>query len=520
MKRALDTVNEKMLEMLGLQPSIIGKPLAEALPELMQTSLMDLLQTVFTTGQTYHGPEAKLEIHRNGQLHTGYYNVSYKALWNTAGEIYGIINTAIEVTEQVLARKKLEEAEESLRGAIELAQLATWTVYPESGMVTYSDRLKEWGSATEDRHLFEDGFNSIPESDRERIRRATEWAMDPRSGGFYNEEHPIINPRTGQRRVIHAQTRTYFDPAGKAVKVVGTAQDITQQRELQLALEQQVQKRTEELGRSNEELAAINKELAESNQLLIHSNQNLQQFAYVASHDLQEPLRKIQSFGDILKNRYADQLGDGVTYLERMRMAASRMSVLIRDLLIFSRMSTRQEATDSVDLNGVVKTALNDLDLLIQETGAVVEVPSLPTIQGNQSQLGQLFQNLISNALKFRRADGTPAIRIGCQVIDHIDLPAQVKPTKLTGAYYAISVSDNGIGFDNRYVDRIFQVFQRLHTKTEYVGTGIGLAICEKVATNHGGAITAISPPGEGSTFCLYLPVSSDNLPPTVIRFS
>ncbi|MFD2937341.1 PAS domain-containing sensor histidine kinase [Spirosoma flavum] len=256
----------------------------------------------------------------------------------------------------------------------------------------------------------------------------------------------------------------------------------------------------------NKELVATNAELTESNELLKRSNENLQQFAYIASHDLQEPLRKIQSFSNLLKSQYALQLGEGVTYLDRTELAASRMSTLIRDLLSFSRISIQRDTSIVVSLTDVVQTAINDLDLVIQDTRAMVEIGTLPMVLGDPSQLRQLFENLLSNALKFRQPDLPVQIRVTAHQVATSDLPASVKPGRGAEAYYRIDVSDNGIGFDQKYLDRIFQVFQRLHNKSQYAGTGIGLAICEKVALNHGGAITASSQPGKGATFNVYLP--------------
>ena len=280
-----------------------------------------------------------------------------------------------------------------------------------------------------------------------------------------------------------------------------------QYRALATEMEERVIERTKELQVANTNLNYLNTDLR-------RSNENLQRFAYIASHDLQEPLRKIQSFADLLKGQYAAQLGEGIDFLERMNTAASRMSTLIKDLLAFSRISTQQENKEPVALSQIIHDALNDLELTIQETGAIIEVDPLPVVQGNSSQLGQLFQNLLSNALKFRRTDpsGTvviPLIQVKTHKLAANALPAvSVKPSRSAAAYHCINVTDNGIGFDQKYVDRIFQVFQRLHGRNEYAGTGIGLAICEKVVTNHGGAITASSQPGSGATFSIYLPVS------------
>jgi PAS domain S-box-containing protein len=517
------TINENMLQMLGRDQSIIGQPFMEAMPELVPTPLLDRLRHVFTTGETFYQPEEKITLIRYGQSHVGYYNYIYKALHNSAGVIYGIMVTATEVTDQVLARQKIEEARESLRGAIELAQLGTWSLDMPTGLIEYSPRLRAWhGLEPEEVITREGAYRFVRKTDWPRVREAIAQAAQPGSDGLYDVEYTIEANRTGPERILHAQGKAYFNEQGQAYKVGGTVQDITVQKQLQLALEQQVQERTEELAAANEELAAINEELvssnekletinedlSESNQLLSRSNLNLEQFAYVASHDLQEPLRKVQQFGDLLKNQYKDQLGEGVDYLERMQVATRRMSTLIRDLLTFSRISTQRDTTKPVVLNQVVNSVLMDLELIIGETAAKVQIDPLPTIQGDALQLGQLFQNLISNALKFRRADIAPQIQVHYQTLTAAELPEMAKPTRMAAYFHRIDVSDNGLGFEQKHAERIFQVFQRLHGRNQYAGTGIGLAICEKVTANHGGAITASSQPGQGATFSVYLPVA------------
>ena len=231
---------------------------------------------------------------------------------------------------------------------------------------------------------------------------------------------------------------------------------------------------------------------------LERSNRELQDFAYVASHDLQEPLRKIQVFGERLQTKYRDTLDETAQdYLTRMEDAASRMKKLIQDLLAFSRVTTHAKPFTPVDLNEVVTGVLQDLETRITETGATVQVGQLPTIEADSTQMRQLFQNLIGNAIKFHRDGVPPVVTISAEC-----LPDDTSARDLC----RITVADNGIGFDPKYLDRVFAVFQRLHSRNEYPGTGVGLALCRKIVLRHQGTITADSTPGEGSTFIVMLP--------------
>ena len=240
-------------------------------------------------------------------------------------------------------------------------------------------------------------------------------------------------------------------------------------------------------------------QLEAANQELLHSNDNLQQFAYVASHDLQEPLRKIRAFSNLIGERYGTELGDfGQDALHRMQSAAGRMSQLINDLLTYSRITTHRQPFTPVDLEHLLDEVLLDLDLRITETGVVLERDTLPVVAGDASQLRQLLHNLLTNALKFQPLNSP-------EHIPHVQIRCLRTETDGHG-WYEISVIDNGIGFDDKYTDRIFQVFQRLHTQQIYAGTGVGLAICFRVVDSHGGTISATSQLGEGATFLVRLP--------------
>jgi light-regulated signal transduction histidine kinase (bacteriophytochrome) len=272
--------------------------------------------------------------------------------------------------------------------------------------------------------------------------------------------------------------------------------------------------RRAEVERDNARLAAeveerqrVNATLTALTTRLEQSNRELQDFASVASHDLQEPLRKIQAFGDRLRSKFAEPLGEaGRDYVDRMHSAAARMQTLINDLLSFSRVTTKAQPFAPVDLGGLARDVVGDLEARIESSGGRVEVGELPTIEADAVQMRQLFQNLIANALKFRRPEVAPVVRVSATMPTEVGTPAE--DGEGASRNVEIRIADNGIGFDEKYLDRIFNVFQRLHGREQYEGTGIGLAVCRKIAERHGGSITATSRPGEGTTFVVTLPVS------------
>jgi PAS domain S-box-containing protein len=279
--------------------------------------------------------------------------------------------------------------------------------------------------------------------------------------------------RDGAALVLEVHPKLIRDAAGRVAGIRSFTFDITQRKRAERALQQ----RAQDLARSNTEL---------------------EQFASVASHDLQEPLRKILAFGDRLKRKCGETLGaEGRDYLERMQNAASRMQILIHDLLSLSRVASNRQPFTVVDLAEVVRTVVSDFEARIEQLGAQVEIGALPVITADRVQIAQLLQNLVGNGLKFHKPEERPVVKIHGELLDI-----------LSGSpgLCQIVVEDNGIGFDEKYLDRIFQVFQRLHGRTEYEGTGIGLAICRKIVERHGGGLTARSSPGMGAKFIVTLP--------------
>lgn len=260
-----------------------------------------------------------------------------------------------------------------------------------------------------------------------------------------------------------------------------------------------VSKRTSELAQANMQLKTHTHELE-------LSNRELENFARVASHDLQEPLRKVQMFGDRLKEKYGKGLNEqGRDYIERMQNATNRMQTLISDLLAFSRVTSKGKPVRPVNLTEVAKNVLSDLEVRIEQTGGTVEIGDLPTIQADPTQMRQLLQNLIGNALKFHKPETPPMVRVTGKICPK-EKPDDAADTNHQSVCN-LTIEDNGIGFEEKFHDRIFAIFQRLHGRAEYEGTGIGLAICRKIAERHGGDINATSEPGRGAKFVVAIPI-------------
>lgn len=501
----VEIANEIMLGFWGKGHSVFGLPLVEGVPELKGQAFPGILDNVFTTGKTYEAKAAPANLVVNGVLSTYYFDFTYKPLFNAAGEVYGIMDMAIDVTQQVLARKSLEEAEATLRGVIELAGLATWSYHIQDETFSYSPRFMDWLGFAEDRKGVEEAYNPLPAEYRESVMAAIAAAIAPGASGIYDNEHPIINRLTGKLRIIHAQARVSYDAAGMPFMLNGTAHDITIQRRQQAALEAEVQERTEQLAAAIEALSVTNEELEESNRQLVHSNNELAQYAYIASHDLQEPLRKIRIFSDIL-NTQDSLAADNKPIVQKIMRSAERMSLLILDLLEFSRLLKSETLIRPVQLAEIMHEVVNDFELTIAEKEAIIEIAPLPVIEAVSLQMNQLFFNLVSNALKFSSPGTAPHISIAAKVLSLEEAGKYVdKPLPFCN-YYHITFADNGIGFEAKFAEHIFEVFKRLHGHDIYPGSGIGLALCRRIVNNHHGVMYAESETGKGTTFHIVLP--------------
>jgi PAS domain S-box-containing protein len=401
---------------------------------------------------------------------------------------------------------ELRESEERLRALVNSVPQLAWMAEANGHIFWYNQRWYEYTGTTPEQ-MEGGGWQSV--HDPEMLPRVMErWKTCLQTGNEFEMEFPLRGA-DGVFRWFLTRVSPLRDAHGHVIRWFGTNTDVDDLRKTREALrdardqlEARVIERTRQLADANTGLMEqihhrIQAEdaLQALNQELQRSNRELQDFAFVASHDLQEPLRKIQAFGDLLLNQYADALGEeGRDFLTRMQKASRRMHVLINDLLTFSRVTTKAMPFTPVDLNQVAAEVLEDLEARLRQTGGKVETGPLPTVEADPLQMRQLLQNLIGNALKFHRPGEPPVVWIGAES----DGNGQVR----------LHIEDNGIGFDEKYLDRIFTPFQRLHARGEYEGTGMGLAVCRKIVERHGGQITARSHPGQGTTFLVTVPLS------------
>ena len=410
-------------------------------------------------------------------------------LFNDNGEIIGASKVMIDITESKLAEKALRKSEEKFRLLASSIPQFIWTSDNEGNLDYFSDSFFKYsGLAFQD--ASNGGWLDIVHPD-EREKNISHWLHCVNSCEEFKFEHRI-KKADGTYRWYATRAIPQKDEKGIILQWVGTSTDIEDHKTFQKKLENLVDERTKELKIANIELENINKELSS--------------FAYISSHDLQEPLRKIQTFGSIIQQNDLENLTEnGKRNFSRMLLAANRMKTLINDLLTYSRTNSSEKIYEKTDLNLLLSEMHSEFAETLEEKKGKLEISKMPEINAIPFQLRQLFMNLISNALKFTKPNVAPIIRITSKIVNGNKIEDEnVFPDQ---KYLHIMIADNGIGFNQEYASKIFEVFQRLHGKGEFEGTGIGLAICNKIAENHNAIIKATSKVNEGANFHLYFPM-------------
>jgi len=428
--------------------------------------------------------------------------INSTALWENEKFVHTRCFT-IDVTEQKLAARAVKESEERFRKMANLVPLVIWTTDEKGDCNFLSSKWEQLTGKPVQEGLKTFWFDLIHPDDHDNV--LSSWRSSFYARKSFEGKFRFLSA-SGKYIIAYVNSSPIFDARGVVTGYIGTLQDISAEEQVKYSLEKIVLDRTEDLRKRNADLRLAEKMLKEKNEELEKINNQLSSFAQIASHDLQEPLRKIQINSDRLFDLEGHNFSEtGKGLYRRIVESSVRMRELIHDLLSYARSNGCEDKLEQVDLNSVLKSAINALDAKIAEKNATIDVGELPTLNVIRFQFHQLFLNLLSNALKFSQPNKDPSIAVRCQLVQGNSLPNM--PAGIGKVYYHISVSDNGIGFASGDSGKIFDKFYRLHGRTEYEGTGLGLAICKQIVENHKGAIYAEGKKNAGATFHIYLPV-------------
>lgn len=392
------------------------------------------------------------------------------------------VGALLDLTRVREGEAELRQREEDLKRAQAIGNIGNWRLDMQRGQLCWSDETyRLFGIPKGTPMTYERFLGSIHPDDRDYVDQCWKAALE---GAPYNIEHRILSG--GEIRWVNERAFLEIDQDGVLISGFGTVQDVTDRKQME-----------EELRDLNE---TLERRVAERTATIEQRNHEMQQFAFIASHDLQEPLRKVQTFAALMREEYEGHVDDTARYyLERMQDAAARMSILLRDILSFSRITAQQNRFERLSIQQIVQEVITELDLRIEASSARVEFFDDVELEADPALLRQLLTNLVLNAIKFQPHGNQP----------HIQITATRESNVSGEDICRIITADNGIGFDSKYAGRIFEPFQRLHGNTEYTGTGMGLSICRRIVEWHGGTIRAESTPGEGSRFIVELPVRS-----------
>ncbi|SHF14274.1 PAS domain S-box-containing protein [Cnuella takakiae] len=495
--------------------AVIGKGVFEAFPVNTDpnytggSELFNSYQHAILKREPHVLPVQRYDLkNEDGSFTEKYWRVSNRPVLSPDGEVAYVINSCEDITAQVKAEKdnqahqelkghfkQLQESEARFRSLLTAAPIGI-AIYKGRDLVVEMANttiMELWGKG--DGVIGKSFAEIMPELENQPFLKILD---DVYTSGetFQTMEAPVDVMRNSKltRGYYDFSYTPLFDTNGEVYAIMNIATDVSERVQGRLLLEEKVKERTQEWQKANQELQ--------------RSNVNLEEFAYAASHDMKEPIRKIHFFSDRIKSTLQDRMTDlEKQSFERMELAAKRMGSLIDDLLSYSQISLRPRTLEAVNMNGLIELVLEDLDLEIEDKRATITVDKLFTVQGHHRQLQQAFHNLIGNSLKYSKPDVAPQIKISCKKMQGNETSLHLSVEEGQKTFYCLTVRDNGIGFEKEDAERIFHVFTRLHGNAEYRGTGIGLSIVRKVVENHNGYIWAESKPGEGAAFHVLLPI-------------
>jgi PAS domain S-box-containing protein len=460
-------VNASFLQIAGLDCDPTGRTIAETFPDRVDP-IAGMLNDVYQTGQSIRRVDEPNQFTNADKI--CYFTYTMTPLFGNQHQVEGILMMVTDTTKEVQARQALDAERARLKAIIETSPVGIVVADNDLNVLLSNPAARQLlPTMAPGSPIYENEPYRILSTEGERLQASERPLMRSiQSGKSYTSIEVVLSKPGEPDRSLLVNTAPITDESGAMIGAVSLFQDITERKQVEAELERYAAR-------------------------LEHSNAELQQFAFVVSHDLQEPLRKIRAFGDRLAHHAGSRLEEQEQdFLNRMTNAAQRMQTMIDDLLTYSRITTKARPFEQVDLNHIVSEVLSDLEVRIERTGGQVIINVLPVIEADPMQIRQLLLNLLSNALKYHQPSVSPLVEISAKINDR---------------EVTLYVKDNGIGFDPVHRERIFQPFERLHGRSAYEGTGMGLAICRKIVERHHGEISADSQPGNGTTFITILPL-------------